>query len=68
MQIDEGEKRFNPFQNKSVTLQNVEKVEVSDYFTNSLYALNRSTEDAISTALHSALTHLDKTNTYVRRL
>ena len=29
---------------------------------------NRSTEDAISTALHSALTHLDSPNSYVRML
>ncbi|KAK3571577.1 hypothetical protein QTP86_014148, partial [Hemibagrus guttatus] len=32
------------------------------------YHRNRSTEDAISTALHSALTHLDIPNTYVRML
>ncbi|KAI5608791.1 gastrula zinc finger protein XlCGF28.1-like, partial [Silurus asotus] len=30
------------------------------------YRPNRSTEDAVSTALHSALTHLDKSNTYIR--
>ena len=30
------------------------------------YRLNRSTEDAISIALHTALSHLDKRNTYVR--
>ncbi len=29
---------------------------------------NRSTDDAIATALHPALTHLDKTDTYVRLL
>ncbi|KAI5627525.1 gastrula zinc finger protein XlCGF28.1-like [Silurus asotus] len=28
----------------------------------------RSTEDAVSTALYSALTHLDKSNTYIRML
>ncbi|CDR06944.1 unnamed protein product, partial [Oncorhynchus mykiss] len=28
----------------------------------------RSTDDAISTTLHTALTHLDKRNTYVRML
>uniref|UniRef100_A0AAR2JVL9 Reverse transcriptase domain-containing protein n=1 Tax=Pygocentrus nattereri TaxID=42514 RepID=A0AAR2JVL9_PYGNA len=32
------------------------------------YRANRSTEDAISTALHSALTHLDERNTYIRML
>uniref|UniRef100_A0A3B1KH12 Reverse transcriptase domain-containing protein n=1 Tax=Astyanax mexicanus TaxID=7994 RepID=A0A3B1KH12_ASTMX len=32
------------------------------------YRSNRSTDDAISTVLHSALTHLDKKNTYVRML
>lgn len=32
------------------------------------YRHNRSTEDAISTALHSALTHLDSQNTHVRML
>ena len=32
------------------------------------YRQNRSTEDAISTALHSALSHLDKSHTYVRML
>ena len=30
------------------------------------YRPNRSTNDAISIALHSALSHLDKRNTYVR--
>ena len=32
------------------------------------YSLNRSTYDAISIALHIALSHLDKRNTYVRIL
>ena len=32
------------------------------------YCLNRSTDDAISIALHTALSHLDKRNTYVRML
>ncbi len=32
------------------------------------YRSNRSTDDAITTALHPALTHLDKTDTYVRLL
>lgn len=32
------------------------------------YRSNRSTEDAISTALHPALTHLETSNTYVRML
>ncbi|XP_041830687.1 uncharacterized protein LOC121632933 [Melanotaenia boesemani] len=32
------------------------------------YRSNRSTEDAVSTALHSVLTHLDNTNTYARML
>jgi hypothetical protein len=32
------------------------------------YRLNRSTDDAISIALHSALSQLDKRNTYVRML
>ena len=29
---------------------------------------NRSTDDAISIALHTALSHLDRRNTYVRML
>lgn len=32
------------------------------------YRRNRSTEDAITTALHLALTHLDSPNTYVRMM
>jgi hypothetical protein len=32
------------------------------------YRPNRSTDDAISIALHTALSHLDKNNTYVRML
>ncbi|XP_037537292.1 signal peptide peptidase-like 2 [Nematolebias whitei] len=32
------------------------------------YRSNRSTDDAVATALHSALTHLDKKDTYVRML
>jgi hypothetical protein len=32
------------------------------------YRSNRSTDDTISIALHTALTHLDKRNTYVRML
>uniref|UniRef100_A0A3Q3GWF6 Reverse transcriptase domain-containing protein n=1 Tax=Labrus bergylta TaxID=56723 RepID=A0A3Q3GWF6_9LABR len=32
------------------------------------YRSNRSTEDAVSTALHSVLTHLDNNNTYARML
>ena len=32
------------------------------------YRHNRSTDDAISVALHTALSHLDKRNTYVRML
>ncbi|KAI5619394.1 gastrula zinc finger protein XlCGF28.1-like [Silurus asotus] len=32
------------------------------------YRSNRSTEDAVSMALHSVLTHLDKKNTYARML
>src|SRR4029434_7277635 len=32
------------------------------------YSQNRSTEDVISTALHSALSHLDNSNTYARLL
>ena len=32
------------------------------------YRKNRSTDDVIATALHSALAHLDKRNTYVRML
>ena len=32
------------------------------------YRANRSTEDAIATALHSTLTHLEKRNSYVRLL
>jgi hypothetical protein len=34
----------------------------------SSYHPNRSTDDSISTALHTALSHLDKRNTYVRML
>jgi hypothetical protein len=30
------------------------------------YCPNRSTDDAVSVALHTALSHLDKRNTYVR--
>ena len=32
------------------------------------YRPNRSTDDAISIAIHTALSHLDKRNTYVRML
>ena len=32
------------------------------------YHPNRSTDDAISIALHTAISHLDKRNTYVRML
>ena len=32
------------------------------------YRLNRSTDDAVSIALHTALSHLDKRNTYLRML
>ena len=32
------------------------------------YRPNRSTDDVISIALHTALSHLDKRNTYVRML
>ena len=32
------------------------------------YHPNRSTDDVISIALHTALSHLDKINTYVRML
>ena len=32
------------------------------------YRPNRSTDDAISIALHTALSHLNKRNTYVRML
>ena len=32
------------------------------------YRPNRSTDDTISIALHTLLSHLDKTNTYVRML
>ena len=32
------------------------------------YRPNRSTDDTISIALHTALSHLDKRNTYVRML
>jgi hypothetical protein len=32
------------------------------------YCPNRSTDDAVSIALHTALSHLDKRNTYVRML
>jgi hypothetical protein len=33
-----------------------------------VYRTNRSTDDAISIALHTTLSHLDKWNTYVRML
>jgi hypothetical protein len=33
-----------------------------------IYRPNRSTDDAISIALHTALSHLDKRTTYVRML
>ena len=33
-----------------------------------MYRPNRSTDDAIATTLHTALTHLDNGNTYVRML
>jgi gmma-aminobutyric acid receptor subunit gamma/cGMP-dependent protein kinase 2 len=32
------------------------------------YRTNRSTDDAISSALHTAISHLDKRNTYLRML
>lgn len=32
------------------------------------YRENRSTEDAVSLALHTALTHLEHLNTYIRML
>jgi hypothetical protein len=32
------------------------------------YRLNKSTDDAVSIALHTALSHLDRRNTYVRML
>ena len=32
------------------------------------YRTNRSTDDAISIALHTALSHLDKRNTYMKML
>ena len=32
------------------------------------YRPNRSRDDAVSTAIHTALSHLDKRNTYVRML
>ncbi|KAM9415774.1 uncharacterized protein ACWYII_024460 [Salvelinus alpinus] len=51
---------------------------VKDYITSTLpatldplqfaYRTNRSTDDAIAITLHTALTHLDKRNTYVRML
>ena len=51
---------------------------VKDYITSTLpdtldplqfaYHPNRFTDDAINIALHTALTHLDKRNTYVRML
>jgi hypothetical protein len=51
---------------------------VKDHFTSTLpdtldplqfaYRPNRSTDDAITIALHTALCHLDKRNTYVRML
>jgi hypothetical protein len=33
-----------------------------------VYRLNRSTDDTVSIALHTALSHLDERNTYVRIL
>nr|XP_046169676.1 olfactory receptor 11A1-like [Oncorhynchus gorbuscha] len=49
---------FNPL------MYGVRMVKIRHACNKFAYRPNRSTEDAISTALHSALTPLDKTNTY----
>jgi hypothetical protein len=45
----------------SIILDNLDRLQFA-------YRPNRSTDDAISIALHTALSHLDKMNTYVRML
>ncbi|CDQ95619.1 unnamed protein product [Oncorhynchus mykiss] len=68
---------YRPVALTSVIMKCFERL-VKDHITSTLpdtldplqfaYRLNRSTDDAISTTLHTALTHLDKRNTYVRML
>uniref|UniRef100_A0A8C7MZF5 Reverse transcriptase domain-containing protein n=1 Tax=Oncorhynchus kisutch TaxID=8019 RepID=A0A8C7MZF5_ONCKI len=68
---------YRPVALTSVIMKCFERL-VKDHITSTLpdtldplqfaYRPNRSTDDAISTTLHTALTHLDKRNTYVRML
>ncbi|CDQ63293.1 unnamed protein product [Oncorhynchus mykiss] len=68
---------YRPVALTSIIMKCFERL-VKDHITSTLpdildplqfaYRPNRSTDDAISTTLHTALTHLDKRNTYVRML
>ncbi|KAM9414192.1 uncharacterized protein ACWYII_025639 isoform 1-T1 [Salvelinus alpinus] len=68
---------YRPVALTSVIMKCFERL-VKDHITSTLpdtldplqfaYRPNRSTDDAIATTLHTALTHLDKRNTYVRML
>uniref|UniRef100_A0A8L0DJB6 Reverse transcriptase domain-containing protein n=1 Tax=Oncorhynchus mykiss TaxID=8022 RepID=A0A8L0DJB6_ONCMY len=68
---------YRPVALTSVIMKCFERL-VKDHITSTLpdtldslqfaYRPNRSTDDAISTTLHTALTHLGKRNTYVRML
>ena len=68
---------INPVLLISVIMNCFERL-VKDHITSTLpatldplpfvYRPNRSTDDAIASTLHTVLSHLDKTNTYVRML
>ena len=68
---------YRPIALTSAIMKCFERV-VKDHITSSLSATlnplqfaqrpNRSTDDAIATTLHTALSHLDKRHTYVRML
>uniref|UniRef100_A0A4W5NM05 Reverse transcriptase domain-containing protein n=1 Tax=Hucho hucho TaxID=62062 RepID=A0A4W5NM05_9TELE len=68
---------YRPVAPTSVIMKCFERL-VKDHITSTLpdtldplqfaYRPNRSTDDAIAITLHTALTHLDKRNTYVRML
>jgi hypothetical protein len=68
---------YRPVALTSVIIKCFERV-VKDHITSTLpntkdtlqfaYLTNRSMDDAIAVALHTALSHLDKRNTYVRML
>ena len=68
---------YRPVALTSVTMKCFERL-VKDHTTFTLpatlvplqfsYRLNRSTDDAIAITLHTALSHLDKRNSYVRML